>query len=59
MFLNRCFLLIIYIFRKNKTIRKNMSFVKEEFKNLTSDSFDKILSKYQVKIDYYQNHLLW
>ncbi len=32
---------------------------KEEFESLTPDSFDKIFGKYQVKIDYYQNHLLW
>ena len=32
---------------------------KDEFKNITSDSFEKILNKYQVKIDYYQNSLLW
>ena len=32
---------------------------KDEFNNLTPDSFDEILNKYQVKIDYYQNHLSW
>ena len=31
----------------------------EEFNSLTPDSFDEILKKYQVKIDYYQNHLSW
>jgi len=30
-----------------------------EFKNLTSNTIDKILSKYKVKIDYYQNFLSW
>ena len=30
-----------------------------EFNSLTPDSFDKILNKYRVKIDYYQNHLSW
>ena len=32
---------------------------KNEFKNLTSNNIDKILRKYQVKIDYYQNYLSW
>ena len=31
----------------------------DEFKNSTSNSFDEILSKYQVKINYYQNVLSW
>ena len=31
----------------------------DEFKNLTSNSFEEILSKYQVKINYYQNVLSW
>ena len=31
----------------------------DEFKNLTSDNFDKIFNKYKVKINYYQNHLSW
>ena len=30
-----------------------------EFKNLTPGEFDKIFNKYQVKINYYQNHLSW
>ena len=32
---------------------------KNEFKNLTPDDFDEIFNKYQVKINYYQNHLSW
>tara|TARA_B100001765_G_scaffold212067_1_gene175521 strand:- start:407 stop:1231 length:825 start_codon:yes stop_codon:yes gene_type:complete len=32
---------------------------KNEFSNLTKDDFDEILNKYQVKINYYQNHLAW
>ena len=31
----------------------------DEFKNLTPSNFDKIFNKYQVKINYYQNHLSW
>ena len=32
---------------------------KHEFKNLNSDSFHKVFKKYNVKINYYQNDLLW
>ena len=31
----------------------------KEFMNTTSEDFVKILNKYQVKINYYQNHLTW
>ena len=31
----------------------------DEFKNLTSDEFDEIFNKYQVRINYYQNYLSW
>ena len=31
----------------------------DEFKNLKSNSFDDILNKYQVEINYYQNVLSW
>ncbi len=31
----------------------------DEFNNLTSDNFDEVFDKYQVKINYYQNHLSW
>tara|TARA_B100001123_G_scaffold433264_1_gene557669 strand:+ start:1538 stop:2362 length:825 start_codon:yes stop_codon:yes gene_type:complete len=31
----------------------------DEFKNLKEEDFDKILNKYKVKINYYQNHLFW
>jgi ribonucleotide monophosphatase NagD (HAD superfamily) len=30
-----------------------------EFKNLKPGDFDEIFIKYQVKINYYQNHLSW
>ena len=31
----------------------------DEFNSLTSDNFDEVFDKYQVKINYYQNHLSW
>ena len=31
----------------------------EEFNNLTPENFNKVLEKYQVKINYYQNNLSW
>ena len=31
----------------------------DEFNNLTSDNFYEVFDKYQVKINYYQNHLSW
>ena len=32
---------------------------KDDFKNLIPKDFEKIFNKYEVKINYYQNHLFW